>query len=89
MKLQRREIRPKFEMSLEVRSIGSKHVETVNLRELHAKLGNGHKFADWIKDRIEQYDFIENKDYILISAATEIKKGGRGGDRRSVEYFVH
>ncbi|WP_416390122.1 antA/AntB antirepressor family protein [Tepidibacter hydrothermalis] len=22
------------------------------------------KFADWIKNRIERYDFIENEDYI-------------------------
>lgn len=43
--------------------------------------------ADWIKIRIETYDFVENQDYVLISLISEIKTTGRGGDRRSVEYF--
>lgn len=31
----------------------------VSARELHKVLGNKRKFADWIKQRIEQYKFIE------------------------------
>ena len=36
----------------------------INARELHKELGNKRKFSDWIKQRIEQYDFIENQEYI-------------------------
>lgn len=36
----------------------------INARELHYKLGNRRRFADWIKQRIEQYGFIENEEFI-------------------------
>ena len=35
----------------------------INARELHSELKNKRKFADWIKQRIEQYEFIEDNDY--------------------------
>ena len=35
----------------------------VNARDLHCFLENKQKFADWIKSRIEKYDFIEGQDY--------------------------
>jgi len=35
----------------------------VDARELHAYLGNGDMFANWIKDRITQFGLIENQDY--------------------------
>lgn len=37
----------------------------VNARELHQWLGVGRFFANWIKDRIEKYGFIENFDYFI------------------------
>lgn len=37
--------------------------KAVNARELHAFLGNKRQFADWIKQRIEQYGFVEDQDY--------------------------
>ena len=41
--------------------------KAVNARELHQKLGNKRKFADWIKQRIEQYGFVENQDYEVFN----------------------
>jgi len=35
----------------------------INARELHKELENKRKFADWIKQRIEHYEFEENQDY--------------------------
>jgi len=35
----------------------------VNARELHEFLESKREFATWIKQRIEQYSFIENQDY--------------------------
>lgn len=83
IKLQRREVKPKFEMVLEPKTLEDRVTETVNLRELHTKLGSGDKFADWIKFRIEQYDFIENKDYLIFR---ELPKNSTVG-RPRVEYY--
>ena len=54
---------------------------TVNARELHAFLQNKDHFATWIKDRITQYDFIENQDFVIYSEFSE--KG-----RPRVEYAL-
>ncbi|NIH12185.1 MAG: AntA/AntB antirepressor [Serratia symbiotica] len=54
-------------------------------RELHNFLSVGKRFASWITERISEYGFVENQDYILISQNRETKLG-RGGDRRSKEY---
>ena len=40
----------------------------VNARELHKWLKVGKFFANWIKDRIEKYDFVENIDYFITVA---------------------
>ncbi|OFX24951.1 MAG: hypothetical protein A2041_09975 [Bacteroidetes bacterium GWA2_31_9b] len=40
----------------------------VNARELHQWLGVGKFFANWIKDRIEKYGFVENLDYFITIA---------------------
>ena len=42
-------------------TINGESVNTVNARELWKKLGSQRKFADWIKDRLS--DFEENQDY--------------------------
>ena len=48
-------------------SIGSKLIETVDARELHAFLGSGKDFSNWIKSRIEKFSFVEGVDYISSS----------------------
>ncbi|MEI7890402.1 MAG: antA/AntB antirepressor family protein [bacterium] len=40
----------------------------VNARELHRWLGVGKFFANWIKDRIEKYEFVEDLDYFISIA---------------------
>jgi len=40
----------------------------VNARELYQWLGVGRDFSNWIKDRIEKYDFVENLDYFIAFA---------------------
>lgn len=42
-----------------VADIAGQSIQTVNARELHAFLGSKREFANWIKDRINQYEFIE------------------------------
>lgn len=45
------------------RVIGAEQVQSVSARELHAFLEVGKDFSTWMKDRIEQYGFIEGQDY--------------------------
>lgn len=66
--------------------VGESHVETVDARELHAFLEVGKDFATWIKDRIEQYDFTENQDFVIAP-----QNGGavfRGGGHNRKDYHI-
>lgn len=67
-------------------SISNESILLVNARDLHAFLEVGKRFASWVTERITEYGFIENQDYILVSQNREIK--GRGGDRRSKDYHL-
>ncbi|MCK8494614.1 antA/AntB antirepressor family protein [Spirosoma sp. RP8] len=54
---------------------GGQGSPVVSARELHRFLGNRRQFADWIKNRIRQYELIEGQDYISVSQNSE--NGGR------------
>jgi phage anti-repressor protein len=56
-------------------TIGSETIPTVNARNLHAFLEIGKDFSTWIKDRIESFGFVENRDFIVFPEIGE--KGGR------------
>lgn len=43
--------------------IGEGVVQTVNARDLHAFLRVGKDFSTWIKDRIDQYAFVDGSDF--------------------------
>jgi anti-repressor protein len=58
-----------------------KGTKLVNARELHEWLGSGQDFSDWIKGRIEQYDFVQDKDFTIIL-------GKSSGGRPSKEYII-
>ena len=59
-------------------------IPTVNARELHSFLEVKKTFADWIRYRIDQYDFFEGEDYISFSQFCEKPQGGRP----KTEYFL-
>lgn len=59
------------------RRIGDSAIQTVNARDLHAFLGVGKMFAHWIKDRIEQYGFVEGQDYVVFAETGNNPSGGR------------
>lgn len=58
--------------------------QAVSARELHKFLEVGKVFGAWITERIEQFGFVENQDYIVYS---EIGKNPKGG-RPTKEYFL-
>lgn len=49
-----------------VATIGGEEVNAVSARVLHASLGNKDAFAHWIKDRIEQFGFLEGQDFVTF-----------------------
>jgi len=51
--------------------VGGKTIQTIDARELHEFLRVQSKFADWIKNRIEKFGFVEGYDYISISKILE------------------
>ena len=59
-------------------------VETVSARELHEFLESKRQFADWIRDRIERYDFVENQDFVKLPKIGELSKTGQV----AIEYFI-
>ena len=56
----------------------------VNARDLHGFLESGWRFADWIKERIEKYGFIQGEDFEVFQ---EILKNPQGG-RPTTEYLL-
>jgi anti-repressor protein len=57
--------------------VGQETIQTVNARELHGFLGNQKQYADWIKDRIAKYGFIDGIDYTTFSLKSEKPQAGR------------
>jgi anti-repressor protein len=47
--------------------INGAEVNAVNARDLHAYLGAGARFNDWIRRRIDEYGFTEHKDFECYS----------------------
>ena len=66
---------------LHSQTIDGNAVETVNAKELHEFLEVRSKFADWIKNRISEYDFTVNQDFTTVSK--NLENGGR-----SIEYYI-
>lgn len=69
--------------------------QVVSSRELHYFLGIKSRHSDWIKNRIQKYEFAENFDYTKILVQSElitknlvIKNSQRGGDRKSADYLL-
>ena len=84
------------------KTIDNEKKRFVNARELYIWLKVGRDFSNWIKDRIEKYDFREGKDFFKVIPYKEVKqakifdspnlanqKSKRGGDVRSIEYILY
>ena len=72
------------------RTIGQSTIQTVNARELHSFLESKQEFAHWVKNRIVQYGFAENIDYVMVfdnSIKNPESLENKGG-RPTKDYFV-
>ncbi|WP_162505820.1 antA/AntB antirepressor family protein [Candidatus Arsenophonus triatominarum] len=68
-------------INIETKNINGGLIQTVNARDLHAFLEIKSRFNDWIKNRIREYNFIENLDFITLT------KNLVGGGSR-VDYHI-
>ena len=50
--------------------IQNQPVQLCNARELHAFLEIQTRYNDWIKNRINEYGFIQDEDYLVITERT-------------------
>ena len=82
---------------LHSQTIDGNAVETVSARELHSFLESKQDFSNWINNRIKQYNFMENQDFILVlnqqnKVSNKIienpKNPKNKGGRPTKEYFV-
>jgi anti-repressor protein len=67
-------------------SIGGGAVQTADGRALHKFLKIGKDFSSWIKSRIDQYDFNEHVDFVIVDAGPQNRGAGNRGAR--VEYVL-
>ena len=64
--------------------VSENDINTVDARKLHTFLESKQQFSNWIKNRIEEYDFIENIDYSKINKKNYLSKTGQ----TSTEYHI-
>lgn len=62
-------------IKIEPRTLSGSEIQTCNARELHAFLEVEARFNDWITRRIEEYGFVEGKDFYSFLSKTP--SGGR------------
>lgn len=77
-----------IESAIVAHEVGGIDGTAIDARQLHAFLEVGKDFSTWIKDRIEQFGFVADLDYVLFDSPNLGNQRGRGGDRRSVEYAL-
>lgn len=71
-------------VKIQVKWFGEKKVNAVDGRELHQFLGNRRQFGNWITERIDAYNFQENRDFVRL---TNLLSEGRGGQNR-IDYTL-
>jgi len=62
--------------------VGGVEINAVNARDLHTALGSGKDFSTWMKDRIEQYGFVEHRDFEVCSPDRGSKPGSGGHNQK-------
>lgn len=60
--------------------------QAISARELHAFLESKQQFTDWIKNRIDKYDLVENIDYQAFHNFMKCQNGIGGTTR--IEYVL-
>ena len=76
-----------LEITIQKKIFNNKEINSVDARELYLKLEIKKQFADWIKDRLE--DFEENIDYVCVSLKSETqRRDGKKGASVKKDYIL-
>ena len=70
-------------IKIETKTIGNEEINSVNARELHEFLDVDTRFNDWINRRIEEFDFINDIDYLKMSNSDY-----QGIGKPNIEYII-
>jgi len=62
-------------LDIQYRTIQDAFVQTVDARKLHAWLRVTHRFNDWITNRIREYQFLEDVDYLFYHNFSKTQPG--------------
>ena len=65
-------------------TINGQASQMVDARVLHAFLEVGRDFSNWIKSRIDEYQFAENQDYLLAKSGEQ----HASGTKWRIDYFL-
>ena len=65
-------------IKIEPSRIGGEDIQTCNARDLHAFLKVKARFNDWIRNRVEDFGFQENQDFITLTRL--LVSGGKRKD---------
>ncbi|WP_334467962.1 antA/AntB antirepressor family protein [Arsenophonus sp. PmNCSU2021_1] len=75
-------------INIKTKNINGELIQTVNARDLHAFLEIGKDFTTWIKDRIKQYGFAENQDYIIVENLSSPKSGSANSRQQVLKEYA-
>lgn len=64
--------------------IGFVEVNSVNARDIHNYVESKKDFSNWIKNRLEQLNAVENEDFVKLTQKGELSKTGQ----TRIEYIV-
>lgn len=66
-------------------TISNQSIQLCNARDLHESLEIGRDFSTWIKNRIAEYGFVAQEDFIVVSTP---RIGGAGNRGKRTEYHL-
>ncbi|HGJ5882481.1 antA/AntB antirepressor family protein [Arsenophonus sp.] len=75
-------------INIETKNINDSLIQTVNARDLHAFLEIGKDFSNWIKNRIRQYGFVENQDYIIVENLRSPKRASANSRQQVLKEYA-
>jgi phage anti-repressor protein/phage antirepressor YoqD-like protein len=53
-------------IKIDRQEVAGQNIQTVNARDLHEFLESKQQYADWIKNRIKKYDFVDGVDFTSV-----------------------
>lgn len=67
--------------------VSGQNIQTVNARDLHAFLGVGKDFSNWIKKQVERARLAEGRDFVVITGSPK-RANGEFNPKPTIEYHL-